>query len=232
MVRAAVFTFAALLIWAVLYYAHWVIVRRRLVAIAPGRVYQSGAMSARKLVRYARRYAIATVIDFRGAHEEIVHIEARALAAVGIRHINIPIGTLPADEDIRRFVDVMTDELQHRRRVLMHCKDGQGRAVAFAAIYRIEFEHWTPRSAYQAATRLPPGFKPISIFFPRAGLLSTRNQKTRLILNYQSARPALAAGPAHCTGKREFELASLAAPGEHAEPPYDHVSSATGTSHN
>jgi hypothetical protein len=193
MVQAIAYILAALLIWAVPYYLHWVLVRRRFVAIAPGRVYQSGAMSPRKLIRYARRYDIATVIDFRGWHEEPVRIEAKVLTEKGIRHINIPIGALPADADVRRFIEVMTHELQDRRRVLMHCKDGQGRAIAFGAIYRIEFEGWAPEKAYRAATRLPPGFKPISILFPRAGLLSTRNQKTPFILNYQSSRAVLAA---------------------------------------
>jgi hypothetical protein len=191
MVRTAIFLATAFLVWAVLYYGHWVLLRRRFVAIAPGRVYQSGAMSPRRLLRYARRYQIATILDFRGAHEREVHIEAQALAGTGIRHINIPVGLLPTRDELRRFIEVMTEELSARRRVLMHCKDGQGRAVALAAIYRIEFEGWNPERAYRAGTRLPPGFKPISILFPGAGLLSPRNAKTPFILNYRPTRPAM-----------------------------------------
>jgi hypothetical protein len=201
MVRAVVFIVAALLIWAVPYYTYWVVVRRRFVAISPGRVYQSGAMSPRKLLRFARRYDIATVIDFRGAHEEKVRIEAEALIGGKIRHINIPIGALPCHDDVRHFIDVMTEELRGRRRVLLHCKDGQGRAIALAAIYRIEFEGWSPELAYRAATRLPPGFKPISFFFPRAGLLSQRNQKTPFILNYRPSRAVANARATLCVGE-------------------------------
>jgi hypothetical protein len=148
-------------------------------------------MAPQRLLRYARRYQIATILDFRGQHEREVQIEAQALAGTGIRHINIPVGLLPTRDDLRRFIEVMTEELAAGRRVLMHCKDGQGRAVALAAIYRIEFEGWTPERAYRAGTRLPPGFKFVSILFPGAGLLSPRNSKTPFILNYRPSRPAL-----------------------------------------
>jgi len=190
MLRTTIVLVTAALLWGVLYYAHWVLARRRFVAIAPGRVYQSGAMAPRQVVRYAQRYRIDTVIDFRGAHKEEVHVEARALAENGIRHVNIPMGQLPTQSDLRRFIDLMAEELAAGRRVLMHCKDGQGRAVAIAAIYRIEFEGWTPLQAYRAATRLPPKFKFVQLLFPHAGILSRRNCKTQLILDYVPTRPA------------------------------------------
>jgi protein tyrosine/serine phosphatase len=191
MLQTTVLLVAVLCTWAALYYGHWVLVRRRFVAISPGRVYQSGAMRPRQLLELTRRYRIATVIDFRGAHEDAVRVEAQALAGTGVRHINIPIATLPGPEELRRFLDLMTEELVAGKRVLMHCKDGEGRAVALAAIYRIEFEGWSAVEAYRAATRLPPGFKVISLLFPRAGLLSPRNCKTQFILNYRASLPGL-----------------------------------------
>ena len=186
MTRVTLIALVGVLMWAIVYYAHWVLVRRRFVVVAPDRVYQSGAMRPRRLIYFARRYAIETIIDFRGAHEEPVCRQARALAGTGIRYINIPVGLLPSQGDLDRFIQVMTGELLAGRRVLMHCKDGQGRAIALAAIYRIEFEGWSPASAYRAATRLPPGLKFVSWLFPGAGLLSPRNCKTQFILNYQS----------------------------------------------
>jgi protein tyrosine phosphatase (PTP) superfamily phosphohydrolase (DUF442 family) len=189
--QTALILIAILVVSAVLYYGHWVLVRRRFVMISRDRVYQSGAMRPRRLLVYARRYQIATVIDFRGAHEEPVQAEARALAGTEVRHVNIPIGILPEQQQLQRFNAVMTEELIAGRRVLMHCKDGQGRAIALAAIYRIEFEGWSAAEAYRAATRLPPGFKPISLLFPKAGLLSPHNCKTQFILSYQASQPAL-----------------------------------------
>jgi protein tyrosine phosphatase (PTP) superfamily phosphohydrolase (DUF442 family) len=194
MTMLALILFIAFLVWAVVYYLHWVLVLRRFVAISPGRVYQSGAMKPNKLIRCARRNGIRTIIDFRGGLENpLVERERRALVATGIRHINIPVGSLPADKDLRRFHEVMSEELAAGRAVLLHCKDGEGRAVAFAAIYRIQFEGWTPQAAYRGATRLPPGFKFANLLYPPAGLLSARNQKTQLILGYQPIRPRGAA---------------------------------------
>lgn len=188
MASVTIFAAVALLVWTVVYYTHWVVLRRRFVAIAPGRVYQSGAMSPRLLMRYARRYSIATVIDFRCVSERGVFIEKQALEKAGVRHVNIPIGILPTRDDLRHFIEVMHAELSTGATVLMHCKDGEGRAIAFAAIYRIEFEGWNALEAYRAATRLPPGFRPISILFPGAGLLSPRNVKTQFILDYRPLR--------------------------------------------
>jgi protein tyrosine phosphatase (PTP) superfamily phosphohydrolase (DUF442 family) len=190
MTHAIVVLVILIVAWAGVYYAHWVIVRRRFVAIAPGRVYQSAAMSPRQLICYVHRYAVHTVIDFRGPHELGERAQARALADTGIRYINIPIGALPTQSDLRGFIDAMTEELANGRRVLMHCKDGEGRAVAMAAVYRIELEGWSPMQAYRAATRLPPGFKLISLLFPSTGLLSSRNCKSRFILDYRPMRLA------------------------------------------
>lgn len=188
MIQASIFAATAFLVWAIVYYAHWVLLRRRFVAIAAGRVYQSGAMYPSLLIRYARRYSITTVIDFRGENENGVCAERQALAEAGVRHVNIPVGILPTRDSLRRFIEVMREDLQDGKRVLMHCKDGQGRAIAFAAIYRIEFEGWDPVQAYRGTSRLPPGLRPISLLFPGAGLLSPRNAKTQFILNYRSSQ--------------------------------------------
>jgi hypothetical protein len=171
------------------YYAHWVCVRRRFVTVTPARLYQSAAMRPERLIRSARRHGIAAVIDFREPSSE-VHREARALAAAGIQHINIPASTNPSAETISRFIEVMRRERSTGRSVLLHCKDGEGRAIAFAAIYRIEFEGWSGLQAYQAASRLPPGLRFVSKLFPGAGLLSPRNGKTPMILNHRPTRGA------------------------------------------
>jgi protein tyrosine phosphatase (PTP) superfamily phosphohydrolase (DUF442 family) len=182
----ALIAFTAFIVFPVVYYLHWVLGLRRFVTISRGRVYQSGAMRAGQLIRMARRHGIRTVIDFRSGFESpLVAREARALSGTGILHINIPVGALPQDKDLQRFHEVMSQELAAGRPVLLHCKDGEGRAVAFAAIYRIQFEGWTPLAAYRSATRLPPGFRFANRVYPAAGLLSPRNRKTRLILDYQ-----------------------------------------------
>jgi hypothetical protein len=201
MAHATLVVSTTFLVLTILYYGHWVVLRRRFVAITPRQVYQSGAMSPARLMRYVRRYSIATVMDFRGPNEKGVGAEREVLVGTGVKYINIPIGILPSRDELRRFMDIMNEELQAGRPVLMHCKDGQGRAIALAAIYRIEFEGWEPSQAYRAATRLPPGFRPISILFPGAGLLSPRNPKTPFILNYSPTRRTLDAPVSVCVGE-------------------------------
>jgi protein tyrosine phosphatase (PTP) superfamily phosphohydrolase (DUF442 family) len=195
MTYVALILLTVALIWLVAYYLHWVLVRRRFVVISAGKVFQSGAMRPRRLLHYTRRHGIRTVIDFRGAREHrLVQREAHALAAARVRHINLPCTQEPTQKDLQRFHEVMTEELAAGRPVLLHCKDGEGRAVAFAAIYRIQFERWSPQAAYRAATRLPPAFRFVNLLYPPAGLLSPRNRKTQLILGYQPLPNTLAPG--------------------------------------
>lgn len=178
---------AAALAGAVIYYSHWVLVRRRFVEIAPG-VYQSGAMWPCWLIRCVRRHGIDAVIDLRGAREPGVLAEARALSRAGIRYINVPVGQLPTRETVACFLGLMAEAHAAGRRILFHCKDGQGRAIALAAIYRIEFRGWSALDAYRGGSRLPPGLRWVSRLHPQAGLLSRRNTKTRFILEYRPTR--------------------------------------------
>jgi hypothetical protein len=185
MIRTLLVMLGVFLAACAVYYAHWVLIRRRLVTIVPDRAYQSGAMSAPRLIRCARRLRVATVVDFRGVSEPRFADEARALAETDIRYIHLPVGREPQPEDVRRFVTLMAEERRAGRRVLLHCKDGEGRSIYFAAVYRIEFEGWTPRQAWQGASRLPPLFRFVSWLCPPAGRFSPRNPKTPLILGYR-----------------------------------------------
>ena len=97
-------------------------------------------------------------------------------------------GCHPTAEDIHRFVEAIAEERAAGRRVLLHCKDGEGRAVCCAAIYRIEFEGWTAQAAFQGASRLPPGLRFVTWVYPSAGLMSRRNLKRPLILGYRPVR--------------------------------------------
>ena len=175
---------AVLFLWCAFVYGYWVLVDRRLTVVSRNTVFQAGAMRASVLRACIARLRIDTVIDFRGSHEPCVSLERATLDALGVRHVNIPTGREPTPADIARFVDVIAAEQRAGRRVLMHCKDGQGRAVAFAAIYRIEFDGWSPRAAYRASVRLPPSLRFLRFPFPFLGRLSPHNPKTRMILRY------------------------------------------------
>jgi protein tyrosine phosphatase (PTP) superfamily phosphohydrolase (DUF442 family) len=167
-----------------LLYGYWVLIEQRLTVVTSKRVYQSAAMSPRKLIRVAKRLGIHTVFDFRG-HGGDVNAERIALRGIGVRYVHIPTSPEPRADAIAAFVRAMKAEVSARRKVLMHCHDGEGRAVFFAAIYRIEFEGWDTERAYRATTRLPQSLMFLRKPFPAVGLLSPANAKTALIRGYR-----------------------------------------------
>lgn len=172
-------------LWVFGTYLYWVHVERRLTIVRAPRVFHSGSMSPPRLLRLSSRLGVDTIIDFRGdAEMPWVASERRALEGAGLRHTHIPCGSSLTERELGRFVNIMREELTAGRRVLMHCKDGEGRAVAFAAIYRVEFEGWSPVSAYRATTRLPRALRFITLLLPFACRLSHSNSKSRVILNY------------------------------------------------
>jgi len=135
--------------------------------------------------RVAQRRGIQTVIDFRSGQDLEVEAEKKALARIGVHHRHLPTSIYPSQPEIAAFVFAMRQELNKPNRILIHCKDGEGRAVMFAAIYRIEFEGWDNERAYHASARLPDGLRFLNRIHPRIGCLSPRNVKTSLILNYR-----------------------------------------------
>ncbi len=173
-------------VWLGMYHVHWILVRRRLVTVSPGLLYQSGAMRPLALLRVVRRLRVHTVVDLRDASDPKVHAERAMLERHGIRHVNLPCGREPARERLQAFFSLAARERAAGRAMLVHCKDGEGRAVAFAALYRIEFDGWTADAAYRGSARLPPLLRFLSLIVPRAGLMSRSNPKTRMILDYRS----------------------------------------------
>jgi hypothetical protein len=176
------------LVAGALYYGYWVVVCRRWVEIIPGWCFQSGAMRPAQLVRYCRRYRISTVFDFRGARDAGVAEEQSELTDAGLRHVHIPCGREPTAEALQAFLNAADVERADGRRILLHCKDGQGRAIYFAAVSLMEYSGFTGSAAYLAVRRIPPSLRWIRWVIPRAGLLGRRNPKYRLILDHQ-ARP-------------------------------------------
>ena len=183
----------ALLLGASLY-GYWVWVDHRLTIVTPGRIFQSAAMPPADLVRVSQRFGVQTVFDFRDDADQDSRIAAEraALERNGIRYIHLPSSRTPRPETVGAFVRAMQAELAAHRRVLLHCRDGEGRAVFYSAIYRIQFEGWDNQRAYQATTRLPPSLMFLGKAFPAIGRLSPTNPKTPLILSYRpQTRPEL-----------------------------------------
>ena len=56
-----------------------------------------------------------------------------------------PGGSVPAEEGVRTFLEVMDDPKNYP--VLVHCFRGVHRTGAHVAVYRMEYEHWTNAQA-------------------------------------------------------------------------------------
>jgi protein tyrosine phosphatase (PTP) superfamily phosphohydrolase (DUF442 family) len=167
-------------------YAKWVIGDHRLTVITPGRAFQSAAMSPEEMARVASGLKVQTVFDFRDdVDQKVFDAERGALQRDGIRYVHIPSSTSPAPETVDAFVHAMKAEVAAHRSVLLHCHDGEGRAVFYSAIYRIQFEGWDNERAYQATTRLPASLMFLSDIYPSIGRLSPKNPKTPMILGYR-----------------------------------------------
>lgn len=192
---------ALLLIGLGLAYAYWVFVEHRFTVVAAGRVYQSAEMSPEELVRLTARLDIRTVFDFRNYpdHDPRIAAERSALADRGVRYVHVPATPRPSLQAVAAFVDAMREEVAARHAVLLHCHDGEGRAVFFSAVYRMEFEGWNNERAYNGTARLPPYLMFVNRMFPFIGRLSSRNPKTPLILDY---RPFAGTPPPPADGAR------------------------------
>jgi len=177
-IAAVLFVVAAIAFGAA--FAHWDYVECRFNTITPGSVYCSAAMPPERLVKTVRKYGIKTVVDFRNPGKEesdsvdAVLLEDKALAAIGVRHVRVPSDQIPSDETVQLFLKVMSDPTT--RPVLMHCHHGEGRAVLFSALYRIEFEHWSPDHARRATKMM---------IFP-GSTFATDGAKGQYLLSYKS----------------------------------------------
>lgn len=161
----AIFAFlAAVGAW----YAWYVHYHYRFETIDPGRVYKSALIAPDRLEEFLIPNHIKTVVDLldpgvqdalNPARQRDIDREAEAIGRINsiygtaIRHINIPSRQVPTEQTLRRFFEVMDENVSYP--VLIHCYHGMGRAVIYSALYRIEYEQWENEAA-RMKTRLLP----------------------------------------------------------------------------
>jgi predicted protein tyrosine phosphatase len=139
--------FVGIFLLAAAGYAWWHFVEYRLTVISRGKVYTSAAMSVGALEKTVKRLGLRTVVDLRGPQEGEVDIKAEKdlLQRMGVHHLNLDSPQVPPDELRDRYLDWLSEE-EHRP-ALIHCNHGQGRAVLYGALWRIEAEGMDPETA-------------------------------------------------------------------------------------
>jgi protein tyrosine/serine phosphatase len=151
-------------------YSYWVFVDHRFYTVTEGQVYRSGAMPLGTLQNKINHYGIKAVIDLRKTMDAVA-AEHKALTQVGVKHFSVPTGQVPTEKTVKAFLEIMDD--RENRPVLIHCHHGEGRAVLFAAIYRMEYEGWSNDDARQASR----------LILYKSGF-SLNSRKGKFLLNY------------------------------------------------
>ena len=141
-------------------YAH----NKRLREIVPGMVFRSGQLTAEGFTDAVLELGIKTIInlqdDFPDPDLELGFFDRRTIREsdlcrqLGVRYVFIGpdlvwrkrVG-IDRPEAIEQFLAIMDDPGSYP--VLLHCKAGLHRTGCMAAIYRMEYQGWTPQQAIQ-----------------------------------------------------------------------------------
>jgi len=139
-------------------YAHG----KRLREVTPGKVYRSGQMTAEGFTEAVARYQIRTILNLQDEYpdpdiqksfwsDETVK-ETALCRQLGVRYLYLPPDLIsrrlvPAQrpEAIERLLAVLDDPASYP--VLLHCKAGLHRTGVMVAVYRMEYEGWSPQQA-------------------------------------------------------------------------------------
>ncbi|HEV3257273.1 MAG TPA: tyrosine-protein phosphatase [Gemmataceae bacterium] len=139
-------------------YAHG----KRLRVVTPGLVYRSGQMTVAGFIDAVARYHLRTIINLQDelpdpdirqsflnghtiAESELCRrlgVRYVYLAPDLISHRRVPAGRPVA---IEQFLALMDDPANYP--VLLHCRAGLHRTGVMAAVYRMEYDGWTPEQA-------------------------------------------------------------------------------------
>jgi tyrosine-protein phosphatase SIW14 len=137
---------------------------RRLREVTPGRVYRSGQMTADGFAEAVRRFGIRTVVNLQDEYpdpdvprnflDRNTLPETEVCRQLGLRYVWIPPDLVPRQKSdvqrpaaVDRFLEIMDDPDAYP--VLVHCRAGLHRTGCMIAVYRMEYEGWTPRRAFE-----------------------------------------------------------------------------------
>ncbi|MCS6975633.1 MAG: tyrosine-protein phosphatase [Gemmatales bacterium] len=132
---------------------------RNFRVVKPGYLYRSGQLTPTGLKRIIEEYGIRTVINLREENrdqgdassnrweEELCSKENVAFVRIPARSWWSKDGPPPARRSVARFLEVFRNPDKYPPPILLHCFAGEHRTGAYCAIYRMEFEGWSPAEA-------------------------------------------------------------------------------------
>jgi hypothetical protein len=185
-------TIALLVVGVPVVYYRWGYTReKRLREVTPGVLYRSGKMTADGFRDTLKRYQIRTVINLMDEYPDPPQTrhyfsrsevcESEVCRELGVRYLWLPPDLIsrrkvPAERPkaIDRFLAVMDDPANHP--VLIHCHAGLHRTGVMAAVYRMEYDGWTPARAIRELKDLG---------FGEFACSSSNDYILQYLLNYQ-----------------------------------------------
>jgi protein tyrosine/serine phosphatase len=137
---------------------------RRLREVTPGRVYRSGQLTSVGFAEAVQRYGIRTVINLQNEFPDPdveqsfldprTSPESEICEQLGIRFVYIEPDLVrrcqvPAERPaaIDHFLTILDDPESYP--VLIHCRAGLHRTGCMVAVYRMEYEGWSPQRAIE-----------------------------------------------------------------------------------
>jgi tyrosine-protein phosphatase SIW14 len=150
-------------VWPIVEYRRVYVENKRLREVEPGRVYRAGEMTADGIADAVARFGIRTVVNLqedvpdpdvcRSFWDWNTVKESELCRRLGVRYVLIspyliPRRSVPAERPaaVDEFLDLMDRPDVYP--VLIHCKAGLHRTGVMTAVYRMEYQSWTPDAAY------------------------------------------------------------------------------------
>jgi len=175
----------------VVYFRYTYTHSKRLREVTSGRVYRSGQMTVEGFTDAVARYHLRTIINFQ---DELPDPEIRRsfldgssvpeselCRRLGVRYVYLPPDLIlrrriPHDRPLAvdRFLALMDDPSTYP--VLLHCRAGLHRTGVMTAVYRMEYDGWTPAEAIRELKANGFGY---------LACTSANDYITQYILNYR-----------------------------------------------
>lgn len=139
-------------------YAH----AKRLREVTPGKFYRCGQLTAAGFEDAVKRLGIRTVLNVQDDFPDPLISngwgspirESELCAQLGVRYVTLAPDLLPRPQaeselprTINQFLAIVDDPNNYP--ILLHCKAGLHRTGCLTAVYRMEYEDWTPLQALQ-----------------------------------------------------------------------------------
>lgn len=187
------------------YYRHVYSHAKRLRVIAEGKVYRSGSMTADGFRDAIVRLGIRTVINLQeeapdpqlpaNFFNRAKVCESGLCESVGARMVFLEVDTIALNQypavkpaALENFFKIMDDPAAYP--VLIHCRAGLHRTGVISAVYRMEYEGWTPQEALRELK---------AHGFGEFASSSANVYIHQYVLTYQPRRQARSSVPGHLT---------------------------------